>query len=237
MTNTFSDRLNEALIKTATPKSKLALMIGTKPSTVSGWLSGKYPTVNNLISISRALNISLCWLVNGLGPMHMYGPLHISPDEENLLLQLRFFPKDISRHLLNFLALASQHESDIELINCARASRVLNAADLAMAVFDNNFLIRDINNEFLKLLNIPEELKKQLINTYFIDWLSTKDKGKMIMSLNNAKMVGSIEGLHCDLIHYDSDDFTTVIFSGAYHGSAEKGFFLITAFLLPKKTR
>ena len=158
---TFTQRLELALAQGEISKTNLSLLLEVSPASISAWFKGKTPSTENLIKISSRLNISLCWLINGYGPMNLYGPMHISPEEEELLLQLRFFPDEIFDHLFNFLAATTKADSNIHLLNRARAMESLSNAKIAMAVIDTQGHIKDINKEYLALLGLQEEHKTQ----------------------------------------------------------------------------
>jgi transcriptional regulator with XRE-family HTH domain len=72
--NNFKKRLKELLAERHITQNKLAEMIGITQSTVSKWfvLDGhNSPTMNQLIEISRLLQVDLNWLFLGVGDKNM----------------------------------------------------------------------------------------------------------------------------------------------------------------------
>lgn len=231
---TFADRLQIVLDESGLSKSTLALSLDVSPATITGWLKGKGPTLDNLVRLSQLLNISLCWLVNGVGPMRLHGPMHVSRDEEELIMQLRFFPEEVVDHLFIFLAAVTNAESDYDLVNRARASKVLSSVGLAMAILDSHHIVRDINSEYLKLLNIEPAKKVNVVGSSLLDWVLPEQRGQLIMRTQDAVRTGHLECFRCDHIRFDDANTAPVILSGAHQGNADTGFLLLTAFILPE---
>lgn len=67
--DTFKDRLKKAIGKE--PRRAFAFRAGISPSAVRQYLSGKsVPTLDKLISVTKAANVNLLWLATGEGPKH-----------------------------------------------------------------------------------------------------------------------------------------------------------------------
>ncbi len=65
----FKDRLRDVIGKES--KRAFALRAGISPTAVRQYLSGKsLPTLDNLISATKAANVNLLWLATGEGPKH-----------------------------------------------------------------------------------------------------------------------------------------------------------------------
>ena len=133
-----------------------------------------------------------------------------------------------------FLATITQAESEIQLINQARASQVLENVEIAMLLLDKDSIIQDINSSYLSILGLADEFKNSVIGTSIVDWVAAEQKAKMICEFQQAIKIGHVENFHVQHIQYASSNFSSIIFSGAYHGNAKKGFMLATAFLMPK---
>lgn len=218
-------------------KSSLALSVGVSPATITGWLNGKSPTIENLAKVATALNVSLCWLVNGAGPMRLHGPMHVTKAEEELLLQLRYFPEEVFDHLSVFLAAITNSGTDGHLVKRARASKVLSSVGLAMAILDTRHIIRDINAEYLSLLNLEPGMKASIVGSSILDWIAPEQHGKFVLHAREAEKAGYMDGLRCDHVRLDDARQSSVVLSGAYQSDGIGGFLLLTAFLLPEKNR
>lgn len=233
----FSDRLQVILQDNRISKSSLALSLGVSPATITGWLNGKSPTLENLAKVATTLNVSLCWLVKGVGPMRLHGPMHVTKAEEELLLQLRYFPEEVFDHLFVFLAAITNSGSESHLVKRARASKVLSSVGLAMAILDSRHIIRDINAEYLKLLNFEPAMKASIVGSSILDWIPAEQHGQFVLHAREAETSGYLDGLRCDHVRLDEARHSSVILSGAYQSDGIGGFLLLTAFLLPENNR
>jgi transcriptional regulator with XRE-family HTH domain len=65
---TFGDRLCAAREKTGTSQSRLASRLGVKTKTIQAWEEdASEPRANKLVMVSALLNVSMVWLMSGLG--------------------------------------------------------------------------------------------------------------------------------------------------------------------------
>lgn len=73
----ISNRLQELLEKTSTSRTKLARALGVHTSTVSNWLDGKEPKLENLADIARYFGVSTDYLTGAAEG----GPAATAPGE------------------------------------------------------------------------------------------------------------------------------------------------------------
>ncbi|WP_157771865.1 MULTISPECIES: helix-turn-helix domain-containing protein [Pseudomonas] len=104
----LKDRLKQALeLKCRGKRYALAVEIGVHPSSVGRWLQGGPITVENLVQIATALDISLDWLVLGRdGGCSKADAL--SSIEGRLLAELRLMSPASIEHLAVFVESLSQ---------------------------------------------------------------------------------------------------------------------------------
>lgn len=109
---TFSDRLNEALLRAGIPddrsrRSRMAAMFQVSTESVRKWLEGdSIPDTKRLPEIAKTLGVFGEWLLTGQGPMHPAdtvrepGGQYVATDEEELLDAYRQLDNS-SRQLLS----------------------------------------------------------------------------------------------------------------------------------------
>lgn len=231
-TSTFTERLVLAIKKRNITKTNLALMINVSPSSISGWLNGKMPALENLISICKILNISANWLVNNSGPMSLYGPHHISKDQETLIASLRLIPKGSIAALTNFMAVSTGAGDSEALKKRVYAARALNKSDIAMVVVDKRGALLDINSSYLEVLNLKPENRAQVIGTSFIDWVPREQRVSLMLHITEAIERGHSSGYYCDHIRFGGSSLAPILMSGVFHDAVDDGIFLATAFPL-----
>lgn len=75
--NTLADRLTAAMAAKGLRPADLARAAQVKPPSVSDWLTGRTKSIKgeNLLRISRALEVDPSWLAHGLGSSSMHTPL------------------------------------------------------------------------------------------------------------------------------------------------------------------
>ncbi len=234
MNTSLGGRLGLALDSVKLNNSSLAKGLGVSPASVSGWMSNsKTPTIEHLVAISNLLNVSLCWLIAEQGPMHLQGPLHITREEEALILSLRKMPDGSSDQLINVLAHLSNAGSKQALEARAQAAKTLQAAQLAMILFNQQYQIIDINNAYLDLLKIPSKQKADIIGTSFLDWVTAPQRIDVQLTLKNIAQKHVAVSIQCDHIHYQSTQTSSVYLNGTYKNNDSDGLFLVSAFLMP----
>lgn len=102
----FPERLRDALESQARGKRyALAVAVGVNPSSVTRWLNGGPISVESLIAVCEALQVSMDWLVLGRGaPIRGPAPaLALSAEEERLICSLRRMPPQATVKLTEFL--------------------------------------------------------------------------------------------------------------------------------------
>lgn len=236
---TFPLRLQFILQKTGMAGSKLALMLDVSPATISGWLSGKkQPTLENLIRLSEMLNISLCWLVHNEGTRSLHGPLHLSKAEENMLLKLREFPQSVLDDLFTFISAATQSESvnGETLVEKANAWNLVEAAGIAILILDREYIIRDINQAYLGVLNLNENLYDEVLNTSFLSWIDPSDQAETLLNIVRAKSKQQIDNFYSRHLRFKTSCRARVLINAVYHQKDGAEYTVIYAFTLPDKT-
>lgn len=233
MLHSFESRLSYAMEKANISKFKLSDLLNVAPSTISGWFNGKRPSLQNLLGLSQALNLSLSWLVSGNGNMYLHGPLYLEEHECQLLQSVNKFPGDYIDASLTFLANILQTDPDT-LIERALAHHTLMATRLPMFIDDNDTILHDANTAFFDLLAVPEQEKGNIIGQSILDLISEDDKSHFVY--NNKK---SLDGNHnhnfkCRFIMYNGENTVLVAMSRVHHGDKASGFFFTTLFPIPE---
>lgn len=67
--DSFQARLDAVMREKQISQSDLARLVGTRQSTVQGWLGGSMPRARTLTEIANAINVSEVWLETGKGPV------------------------------------------------------------------------------------------------------------------------------------------------------------------------
>lgn len=231
--SSFEKRLACAMQKANINKLRLSELLGVAPSTISGWFNGKKPTLQNLLSLSGTLNLSLSWLVGGQSNMYLHGPLYLEEDECRLLNSARELPVDYIDTALAFLASLTETDKHT-LVERAMAHHALTASRLPMFIDDNDTILHDANPAFMEMLAIPGQEKNRLTGQSILDIIAEEDRSHFVY--NNKK---SLDGNHnhhfkCRFVRPHDDQAITVAMSRVHHGDKQNGFFFTTLFPAPE---
>jgi len=91
-TSTFGDRLAAARENAGMTQQKLARRLGVRTATLEGWENDvSEPRANKLTMLSGILNVSLPWLLTGLGEgiEHPDDKTTLSPEVGQMLMEIR----------------------------------------------------------------------------------------------------------------------------------------------------
>lgn len=230
----FEQRIAFALQEANISKQALARLLDITPSTISGWLSGKRPSLPNLVAISRSLNLSLNWLVAGEGNIYLNGPLHLNEDECRLVQLIRKAPGDCIDSTLTFIASLLGIDLDT-LVERAHAHRTLNAMPLPMFIDDNDTVLHDVNDAFLDMLDLPLSEKPALLGRSVLDLIEEADRA--LFYYNNKQCLDNEHNLQfqCHFVSPAQNKKVRAAISRVHHGDRQRGFFFTTLFPIPEK--
>lgn len=166
----FSLRLKEALQRRRLKATDLARLTDVSDAKVSGWIHGKGLTLTNLIHIAEALQVSLNWLVHGIGSEQLAANGRLNPLEKDLVLALRHFGTESVDHLNRFL-------SRFYLASLGSSLKQFHAHNLAVdmnppfAILDTHGKLLTANLAFNQLLRLSDEHITQAIQQEYTQWL------------------------------------------------------------------
>ncbi|HEY9034486.1 MAG TPA: helix-turn-helix domain-containing protein [Pseudomonadales bacterium] len=230
----FPQRFSYALQEANISKQALADLLGITPSTISGWLSGKRPSLPNLVAISRSLNLSLNWLVAGEGNIYRNGPLHLNEAECRLVQLMRKAPGDCIDSTLAFIASLLGIDRDT-LVERAHAHRTLSAMPLPMFIDDNETILHDINDAFLEMLAFPFQERQHLLGRPVLDLIDEADRAQFFYHSRQCMDNQHNHHFHCHFVSPAQNKKVQVAISRVHHGDRQSGFFFTTLFPIPEK--
>ncbi|CAA0105520.1 Uncharacterised protein [BD1-7 clade bacterium] len=229
MLELFTERLRDAIETSRYTKTNIALILDVTPATVSGWLNGKHPKLSNLIGLCQLLNVSLNWLISGIGDKHYKGMLHVTETEGELVSTLRVLPGHSRETLMDFLSWSAGFNASYQLDRHAIADDMLKQSRLALIVLSRDGVVSDINVSALDILNLKGHQKAAVIGTQAIDWLMPSYRAGLLMAMNTARCSLESIDIRCDLIRYGDDHSVSVQLYANYDG-ALGGFFTVALF-------
>ncbi|MEZ5435684.1 MAG: helix-turn-helix domain-containing protein [Pseudomonadales bacterium] len=175
----FGERLRQVLAARGLKSADLARLTGESATKAAGWLQGKGLMVAGLAQIAVALDVSLDWLVHGVGSEMAPEKMDLSPMEEQLLVALRHYGESTSRHLLGLL-------QSIEMTGISASLQQLHAktllADMALPsvilCHHGNLLVA--NEAFAHLLGLECDALDALVGQSYKKWLPHRLRSNLL---------------------------------------------------------
>lgn len=152
-------RIRRALkVKGYTP-AEVASLTGASRATVSQWFKGRNLTLNALEKLSGQLDISLNWIVFGLGDLSRASSLQITEKEEALLTITRHMENDVAPVISELFKSVARYNSGLtNIANQSRADQMFELARIARVCFLTDGTIVDANPFFRSTFGVEEQV-------------------------------------------------------------------------------
>lgn len=229
---TISQRLQKAMREREITATNLAYTLGVSKSSVSDWLKGGGLTLNNVASIAVELNLSLDWLLLGKGSMDLFGPLHPTLIEMQLVNQLRSGGRlsfDTFFTLMQNMARPLLGDDPVKQIH---ALEMLEKSRTAMAVVHHNGVILDVNEPCLALLGDNLDKNTDVIGTCYMKWLAEEHVAAALLHTELTVLEGRNTHFPSRLQRKQQHGkpYQDIIISTVSHGTPGEGYFECVVF-------
>lgn len=149
--------------------SQLAQALGVSRAAVNSWLKGEKLSLGNVVGIANALDVSLNWLVGGIGSVNLAADPALSADEENLLRLLRHLGDDALSQALGMLkAMQSVEQNPLKRF---KAYDLVSRSELPIAVLDADGFLVYSNIYHNRLIGLGDDHQPSLNSHHFTEWI------------------------------------------------------------------
>lgn len=226
---TTSARLAMAMDLRSTSITALSYSLGVSKSSVSEWLRGGRLTIQNAISVSLELNISLDWLTTGKGAMDLFGPVHPTMTEMHIIQHLRRSGDhafDALYKLLSNMARPVLGDNPVEQI---LALDMLEQSRTAIAIISHTGFVMEVNEAYLDLLGEQRDTVNQVIGSHFTQWLPEEDAQRAAIHMKTNQIDGYCSNFNCRIQRKNpsnqpaANSYVDVIISYIFCSSPQSG--------------
>lgn len=152
--------------------TELSLDLDVSKASVSEWLSSGKISFDHLVALSIRLNLSIHWLLTGMGDMSLHGSLRPSRTEFDVLQKLRALGGDKAVEKAHQLLATLMHaQLGDEPMQQVMYQKILHDLACPLCVLDERGVICDANTAFLQLVGIKPENTRQLVGHHLVTWL------------------------------------------------------------------
>ena len=234
---TVQQRLQYAMQARGVTATNLAYALGVSKSSVSDWLKGGGLTLNNITAIAVELNLSLDWLLHGKGSMDLFGPIHPSKDEMQLIQQLRNAGPTVFEAFFNMLGNMAKPMLGDDPVSQILALEMLEKSRMPMTVINHKGFIIDINEICMALLGDQLDKQKDVVGSHFANWIHEDDIKLAYQHMHDGMRNGHSTNFSCQLRrrtakHATNESLLQIIVSAIYHGTEHCGHFQCVIFPL-----
>lgn len=149
--------------------SDLAARSGVSRAAVSSWLKGENLSLANINIIAKVLDVSLNWLVMGIGSVQLAADSDVSQEEQNLLRLLRHFGEDALSQSLGMVRATQEQAQDP--LKCFKAYDLVSSTQLPVAVLDADGFLVYSNIYHNRLLGLENVDRLKLQSHHFTEWI------------------------------------------------------------------
>ncbi len=162
--------------------TELSLDLDVSKASVSEWLSSGKIAFDHLVALSIRLNVSIHWLLTGMGDLGLCGSLRLSRTEFEVLQKLRALGGDKAVEKVHqFLSALMSSQLGDEPMQQVMYQKIMHDLACPLCVLDERGVICDANAAFLQLVGIKPENIRQLVGHHLVAWLP---RGAMDIALN-----------------------------------------------------
>ncbi len=183
----FGDRLKQVLHSRGLKPVDLARLTGESPAKVGGWLQGKGLMTQGLAQLALSLDVSLDWLIHGVGPERVSETLKLDTQEEQLIWALRQYGDLATQHFCGLLA-AVERAGITSTLQHMRAQALLADIDLPSVILSNSGCFLTANEAFGALLDFEQEKISALAGINYKKWLPHTLRSEFAVLLNKTLM-------------------------------------------------
>lgn len=200
----IGERLKQGLVLRDKSARELAELTRTSQSTVSAWLKGKNLTFKSIENITKTLNLSVNWLILGIGEPDRSSWLQLSDKEQSLIYLGRRISKDFfdSTHAL-LSSLANYNKEPYRKLVGQTANKVIHQAPTAIVISLLDGTILKSNSYFDTMLGISNsEQELKALKTY--DLVAHEYHSQLKQAKQNTYDTGVGNFNYFELLHYQN---------------------------------
>lgn len=224
-------RLQEAMQIRNISITNLSYALGVSKASVSEWLRGGGLSINNLAAIALEMNISVNWLLMGKGSMNLFGPIHPTAEEMELIYHTRRASETVSDAFFNMISNIAKPVLGDDPLNQLLAIEMLEQSGMALVIVDNKGIVTDVNDACLGLFGDNLDKTADVIGTHFSAWLEEDDIAKAMTLKKTSFERGHNTNFTCRLKrklpahHFDVNfqPYIDVTLNSLYCGTKENG--------------
>lgn len=180
----------------------MASLTGASRASVSQWFKGRNLTLKTLESISEQLDISLNWMVFGLGDVSRVSSLRITEKEEALLTITQHMENDVAPVISQLFKSVARYNSGLtNIANQSRADQMFELARIARVCFLTDGTIVDANAFFRSTFGVEE----QVSGSYSVNCLDIVDvvyRPHLKRMTEEAKALGRSSYVYLQFLHF-----------------------------------
>lgn len=196
----MQDRLRMALRAREMTVTELSLNLNVSKASVSEWLSTGKIAFDHLVLLSIRLNVSVHWLLTGIGEMGLYGALHLSKDETSLLKRAKALSESlVVEEMHRFLSVLMQLQLGDNPMQQLMYQKILSDLACPLCVLDSRGAICDANLPFLQLLGMSSDHAKRVIGSHLVKWLPRGSMDYSLIFLQKLQESNDAEWFHGSL--------------------------------------
>ncbi|HSC76347.1 MAG TPA: helix-turn-helix domain-containing protein [Pseudomonadales bacterium] len=231
-------RLLEAMHHRGVSITNLAYALGLSKSSVSEWLRGGGLSMNSLAAIALELNISIDWLLMGKGKMDLFGAVHPTEEEMELVYMLRTVGPSTIDIFFNMITNIAKPILGDDPVSQILALDMFEQSRMALCVLSHDGFILDLNEICLRMLGDNIDKHTAVIGTHFMEWLTDEDVPNAMRRIQTGFATGYNTNFNCrikrkqSLSVINSKPFIDVIINSVFYGSTDEGYFQCIAFPL-----
>lgn len=193
-------RLKEIMEYRNVSLTTLSLEIGVSKASVSDWIKTGRLSFEHLVGISICLNVSLDWLLLGIGKVDLHGPLHPSGEEREMISLLR--------ECGGMQALTGFHKFIENLLHAqlgdapvqqVLAHKMLDDMACPLCVIDQQGLICDANYQCLSMLELNSPERTGFIGDNIKKWICPEYLLQAMEYIKKSAMGGVMSWMRCQM--------------------------------------
>lgn len=177
-------------------------MTGASRATVSQWFKGRNLTLKTLWKLSDQLDISLNWMVFGLGDICRVSSLEITDKEEALITITRHMENDVAPVISQLFKSVGRYNSGLtNIANQSRADEIFELAHIGRVSFLADGTIIDTNAFFRSVFGVDE----QLPGSYTVrcsDLVDVVYRPQLNRMMEEVKALGRSSYVYLRCLHY-----------------------------------
>lgn len=231
-------RLLEAMQQRNVSITNLAYALDLSKASVSEWLRGGGLSMQNLAAIALELNVSIDWLLMGKGTMDLFGSIHPTEEEMELVYHLRQTGPSTFDTFFRMISNIAKPIMGEDPVNQILTLDMLEQSRMALCVISHDGHIVDLNDAFLQVLGDNLDKTTDVIGTHFAEWITEEDIANAVIMMQTSYTRGYSTNFSCRIMRKQSSPtantkpFMDIIVTSLYNGTEEKGYYQCIVFPL-----